>query len=122
MVGPNETVLTKALQQTAFKAALSPAGKKVVATAVVAVVGLSASTAHAYTGPKDGPLAVEKIGPAVAVEVGTLYAVRVPPALPTQVPVLPELHDEVNLDDYVLLPSEKSGRRMVRMLGCVTID
>ena len=117
-----DRTLIEALKETTVRAALSPAGRKVVATAAAAVVGFSASTAHAYTGPKDGPLAVEKIGPAVVVEVGTLYAVRVPPALPTQVPVLPKLYDEVNLDDYVLLPSEKSGRRMVRMLGCVTVD
>lgn len=120
--GLADRTFIEALQQTAFKAALSTAGKIGVRGATVGVVGLSASTAHAYTGPKDGPLAVEKIGPAVVVEVGTLYAVRVPPALPTQVPVLPKLYDEVNLDDYVLLPSEKSGRRMVRMLGCVTVD
>lgn len=138
--GPTEAEVTKAaIQQVVDKLlvegmkqpAVKTAIKYAAVAATMAVIGLSTTTAHAYTGQPDVPLSAENIGELLHTEVGLLYAIRVPKALPTQIPAMPTLytqfnaddyvqHTQFNADDYMLLPSERSKRRLW-MLGCIEV-
>jgi hypothetical protein len=85
------------------------------------VIGLSVRPAYAYNGSPTGTVSAAAIGELVHVGIGRLYALRVPKGLPSQVPAVPEIYKAFNVDDYVLLPNEKTGKRMLRKIGCVEV-
>jgi hypothetical protein len=64
------------------------------------LVGLSSRTAHAYSGPQQGPIAHTAIGDVIHKEIGSLFVLRVPKILPYPVAKTPELYKEFNPNQY----------------------
>jgi hypothetical protein len=122
-------VLIKILSEKAAQAGLesalktAPSAGPVVAGigAALVSIGLSMRSAYAYDGPPSGNVSVAAMREMIQVEIGNLYILRVPKAVPTQIPAVPELYKKFNIDDYNLLPGEKTGKRELHMLGCVEV-
>jgi hypothetical protein len=125
-----DEILIKALQENAVKTALKSTAllsPRVIGLGTGAtLIGLSTSPAYAYTGEASGKLSTQHFGELLQVNIGSLYLLKVPKALPTQIPAIPELYKPFKPSDYktaIAVSADQAPKsdKAFYMLGCFDV-